>query len=1531
MLNETLSSSAKPFVLTLKGTSRGSGASLIFSSPYSVAYDKMRVSFNECEYGYCPDGGSLYYLSRLPFEFGTFLALTGYCLTEEDLLTLKLIDDINFDMGLYIDHKDILPQFNGATENVVDEPLKPILKFKDNNFTSTDFFDGVKRIVDKQRFLGMNGEYHNFFEQFSDVVVKNHLIGGGLNKEGREMKGINGQSGNGMTSGLSFGFLRSRIERVFSHDSIDAILNELSKEPNDDFTNFCIYKIKNSSKNALNLTLRLLKKAKTKDFSSITEMEINLAKHLSHNNQDFKDIVGNKLYSKEKLEDYYKNNENYKPLSEEQIDEILFSPLILKPRKHLLLPWKHFKQIPEHSLQLINQSDIKDVNIKHTGSKRFLLDLGININAMCLSKPRKAIIKLLQSESMLLSKLQHAVALETDPIILSRLEEQINNLNTETIKKTVKERFEIVKKQNEINKLVKVSSACQLMASLQKKRFFIDLKKGCLKRMINQKAKLPSNKQQSDDFTPEYLIKKRIETIEKKLIENNEVLTVLYASDLKSIQNRLIGLIQEMLDLWKGGIRENGNKGEINGIKCLINKITKGVCSTAQFVGVETNDFKIQMDEFLKIVDNYSKDKLGKLRKQENQESINNEAFAYNEELLNSMIDIDSEFFTLFKEGFNSILEKKGQLNENETNLNESESQQQQSFEKIKLIFFETNNTFVDLLEFLINSNRIKLNILFSSEVLLQKNLSEVESLRLLYSQSSPTFNSSDSILNHIEETLIFDNDNDQLNYPSLSNSILNDHFNIPKNFETTSLYNHLTNFKLTFGSQIHNNNKLLIEDYLSDSSHQEILSRKIPRLLLDTACSAYKEKIIKMIKLMIIFIKNNNSFNYFDKDGKVFVTDLDELLENFKFHFLEDPSSVVKEISPIMSFKNLIDPVSYEKKNQEIINNQIKVLSHDGKSNINRHKSKIKFNLQKSLQKYYNDSEINVNEIRNILLTNENINLGKEIKGDEALDIFNNNKHKILSFIKELVPKPDFSDVYSLEQYVFVHNCSSETNAYEDLVLNSVRKMVSIGVKQSYICSNRLNIDKNSKNIQHQGQFREFNARMMTDVIKHLKENKYEPQIVTNSSRVLYYSGLKSYYGMRHLLPKYKSFATHLKAYWDHNLSLNEVVEQRIKISKSKPAYPKNFQKQIEDKTKELNRLNKIKEEFSSSKEIEFLIEIYTKDIETNKELLRKEIVKSYLMDEDKPQKISGIGKYNIAELAEGFKNFDAEIDSLETKASILNNRSTFDTKMFEVYQLEACLKQLIDRGDISEQSYSGYLHMVEKKIDDCIKLIEERDGLENGETSNWDYESLRPLTEGFIERVTDRLIREAYAHSEENEARFNDNKFDEFSKDEQIKHSVHSNLKAYLLREIKHLKENTERKSKFVLGKRDSEIQSTKTKSSDIDENEKQKYLFEKAHQARIMHEFKQTLKNENLGYQQDFDSFKRNRKVDVTPYTSDEVLDFIINQRTGRLQQKNKYSLPETLQQPKPTDFKIMRTVLQDKLRRERLLLDIKTKLI
>ena len=73
-----------------------------------------KMAFNDVSFGFVPHGGSSFYLSRLPNEIGTFLALTGFPLPVSDIMDFKLADklihlekDFDLDVAEYLTHLEM--------------------------------------------------------------------------------------------------------------------------------------------------------------------------------------------------------------------------------------------------------------------------------------------------------------------------------------------------------------------------------------------------------------------------------------------------------------------------------------------------------------------------------------------------------------------------------------------------------------------------------------------------------------------------------------------------------------------------------------------------------------------------------------------------------------------------------------------------------------------------------------------------------------------------------------------------------------------------------------------------------------------------------------------------------------------------------------------------------------------------------------------------------------------------------------------------------------------------------------------------------------------------------------------------------------------------------------------------------------------------------------------------------------------------------------------------------------------------------
>ena len=82
----------KPFVAIADGITMGGGMGLAQGSRLRVAGERTRIAMPEVGIGLIPDVGGSFFLSRLPGELGTYLALTGSELGAADAIYAGLAD-----------------------------------------------------------------------------------------------------------------------------------------------------------------------------------------------------------------------------------------------------------------------------------------------------------------------------------------------------------------------------------------------------------------------------------------------------------------------------------------------------------------------------------------------------------------------------------------------------------------------------------------------------------------------------------------------------------------------------------------------------------------------------------------------------------------------------------------------------------------------------------------------------------------------------------------------------------------------------------------------------------------------------------------------------------------------------------------------------------------------------------------------------------------------------------------------------------------------------------------------------------------------------------------------------------------------------------------------------------------------------------------------------------------------------------------------------------------------------------------------
>jgi enoyl-CoA hydratase len=90
ILNHQIHTSRKPYIALIDRVCMGGGVGLSVHGSFRIATERTRVGMPETTIGLFPDVGGAWFLSRLPGETGTYLALTGVPVTVGDCAALGI-------------------------------------------------------------------------------------------------------------------------------------------------------------------------------------------------------------------------------------------------------------------------------------------------------------------------------------------------------------------------------------------------------------------------------------------------------------------------------------------------------------------------------------------------------------------------------------------------------------------------------------------------------------------------------------------------------------------------------------------------------------------------------------------------------------------------------------------------------------------------------------------------------------------------------------------------------------------------------------------------------------------------------------------------------------------------------------------------------------------------------------------------------------------------------------------------------------------------------------------------------------------------------------------------------------------------------------------------------------------------------------------------------------------------------------------------------------------------------------------------
>jgi enoyl-CoA hydratase/carnithine racemase len=91
-VNHLIAEYRKPYVALMDGITMGGGMGISQFASTRVVTERSRLGMPETGIGLIPDVGGTYFLSRMPGEIGTYLALTGAPVTLSDALLAGLAD-----------------------------------------------------------------------------------------------------------------------------------------------------------------------------------------------------------------------------------------------------------------------------------------------------------------------------------------------------------------------------------------------------------------------------------------------------------------------------------------------------------------------------------------------------------------------------------------------------------------------------------------------------------------------------------------------------------------------------------------------------------------------------------------------------------------------------------------------------------------------------------------------------------------------------------------------------------------------------------------------------------------------------------------------------------------------------------------------------------------------------------------------------------------------------------------------------------------------------------------------------------------------------------------------------------------------------------------------------------------------------------------------------------------------------------------------------------------------------------------------
>jgi len=385
---EELSRINKPLLVMLQGHLKNASSASFTLTNMPISTDSTVIRFNETELGNVPCSGASFYLSRIPSEIGTYLALTGESIEGEEVY------DAGFSARHIPDHRrDIHDSFIKAIREY--EPDKPSFyqyneQFRDawlkrtqqklasEEWTLQEYKDKIlnaqnpdelKLVITELILKNKNIEHANYYNnllnefeyfKFMGQQYTNHLVT--FKKE--VLSVLPGLDREASLNRLSLP--GKDIDRCFKYETIEEIFAALEKEGTE-WAHKTLRTLKRKSPLSLKLTLKLLRNGRNLSLKECFEQEFRVSFRRMHD-KDYLNSINARLIERKKDFDQWEHK-TFDSISAEQVAHY-FEPISNEfkvpefnsgLKTNSLHPARYFcNEYPEIIRSWVNQESLKD-------------------------------------------------------------------------------------------------------------------------------------------------------------------------------------------------------------------------------------------------------------------------------------------------------------------------------------------------------------------------------------------------------------------------------------------------------------------------------------------------------------------------------------------------------------------------------------------------------------------------------------------------------------------------------------------------------------------------------------------------------------------------------------------------------------------------------------------------------------------------------------------------------------------------------------------------------------------------------------------------------------------------------------------------------------------------------------------------------------------------------------------------------------------------------------------------------------------